>query len=652
MSKLFPNLFSPFEIRGKPFKNRLFLAPHGTGYAENGGLGDRGFAYYEARVKNHIALLTSEASPVVPSPGRKYAQLSAGSDDSIPHFRRLADLCRNHNCRYIGQIYHEGRAHAHLSEGCRDVAVAPSALPDERFHIVPRALSIMEIEDLVSYFGDAAKRLSLAGADGVELLVGMGYLHAQFLSPGTNVRSDRYGGSLLGRSRFLRETLLAMRERTGEDFVIGFRIVPDEPDPDGQSPGESVEVCRMMANEGLCDYISVTVGGTHSYKGASMIAPAMFVDAGATLELSKRVRSVVDIPIMMAGRINQPQLAEQAIAEGCADLVGSVRAYIADPEFAAKAAADNPEAIRACIACNQACIGHRQAGFGVSCIQFPETGRELEYANLKPANPVKQVSIIGGGPGGMKAACVAASRGHQVTLYERSANLGGQALLAQSLPGRTEFGGLITNLEGELSRHGVVVKKNHEVTSDLICEENPDVVVVATGAVPLIPQRDLTGCHVVTAWDVIRGDAELTGNVLVADWRCDWVGPGVAELLAANGHYVRLCVNGEAMGQSVQSYVRHSLAGRLHGLGVEVIPYLRLFGADDNTVYMQHIINEDAVLFEDIGTLVLAYGHQSVNSLSSALNGHIPEIYAIGDCLNPRTAEEAVLEGLKTGAII
>ena len=170
MSALFPQLFSPFEIRGKRFKNRLFLAPHGTGYAEGGGVGERGLAYYKARVENGIALLTSEATKVVPTPGQQYAQLSAGSDDCVPHFRQLAELCHAHDCRYFGQLYHEGRARAHLSEGSRDVAIAPSALPDERFHIVPQAMSVATIESLVDCFGAAAGRLARAGADGAEII--------------------------------------------------------------------------------------------------------------------------------------------------------------------------------------------------------------------------------------------------------------------------------------------------------------------------------------------------------------------------------------------------------------------------------------------------------------------------------------------------
>ena len=652
MSKLFPNLFSPFELKGKRIKNRLFLPAHGTGYAEGGTVGDQGLAYYQARVSRGIGLLITEANQVVPLEGQKYPQLSAASDDCIPRLRRLADLCAAHDCRFFGQLYHEGRARAHSIDGSREVAIAPSALPDERFHIMPRAMTVAMIEDLVNRFAAAAQRMFKGGTDGVELLVGMGYLHAQFLSPRTNVRTDAYGGSSRGRTRFLRETLMAMREATGEDFIIGIRIAGTEYDPDGLTQEDAIETCQSLDHDGLVDFVNVCAAGTHGLVGASHIVPPMFVSPGPTLPLAGAVRAAVSVPVLTAGRINQAQQAEHALATGQADMVGMVRALITDPAFAEKAADDRPDEIRACIACNQACIGHRHSGHGISCIQFPETGRELEYGARKPAPSRKRVAVIGGGPGGMKAAVVAAERGHAVTLYEKTARLGGQALLAQALPGRAEFGGLVTNHESEMQRHRVGIEKNTEVTAEMVLRDLPDAVVIATGAVPYRPPGAFEEAHVVTAWDVIENRANVGNSVVVADWRCDWVGMGLAEKLAAEGCTVRLCVNGEMAGESIQAYVRHQWAGRLHRLGVEVVPYMRLFGADADTVYMQHVMTEEAVLCEDVDTLVLAYGHAAEFALHDALEGKIEALYAVGDCLSPRTAEEAVLEGLKVGAAI
>ena len=386
--------------------------------------------------------------------------------------------------------------------------------------------------------------------------------------------------------------------------------------------------------------------------GSTYIVPPIFVDPGPTLPFAEAVRKAISVPVLTAGRINQPQQAEHAIASGQTDMVGMVRAFITDPEFAIKAQEDRPDDIRACIACNQACIGHRQSGHGVSCIQFPETGRELEYGAPKPTRSPKRVTVVGGGPGGMKAAVVAAERGHCVTLYEKSSRLGGQALLAQALPGRSEFGGLVTNLETEIRRHEVVVKKNTEASAASLLNDPPDAVIVATGATPYLPPGEFEEAHVVTAWDVIENRANVGRSVVVADWRCDWVGLGLAEKLASEGCSVTLCVNGEMAGQSIQGYVRQQWAGRLHQLGVKVVPYMRLFGADADTVYMQHVMTGDAILHEDTDTLVLAYGHEAELGLYNALEGKIDDLHAIGDCVSPRTAEEAVLEGLKVGAVV
>jgi len=651
MSRLFPNLYSPFEIRGKRFKNRLFLAAHGTGYAQDGGIGERALAYYKARITRGIGLLITEATHVVPIGGQNYAQLDASSDDCIPGFRRLAGLCHENDCRYFAQIYHEGRARAHSLDGSEDVAVAPSAIPDERFHIMPRAMSTAMIAEFVGHFASATHRLREAGVDGVEILVGMGYLFSQFLSPRTNKRDDAYGGSPQARLEFLRETLTAMRDAAGPDMLLGIRIAAEEHDPDGLKPEDTRDACRRLDKAGLVDFVNVTVSGTHGLIGASYIVPPMFVETGHTLDLAGEMRKAVSVPVLTVGRINQPHEAERAVASGLTDLVGMVRAFIADPEFALKAADDRPDDIRACIACNQACIGHRHAGFGVSCIQFPESGRELNYGSHPPTPVRKSVAVIGGGPGGMKAAAVAAERGHHVTLYEKAERLGGQALLAQALPGREEFGGIVTNLERELDRHGVEVKKGTEITSDAALSWDHGTVIVATGAKPRIPAGNFEGAHVVTAWDVLQNRNNVGHAVVVADWRADWVGPGIAELLAAQGCDVRLCVNAEMMGEKLQSYVRTHYVGRLKKLEVQVTPYVRLFGADEDSVYFQHVITGEAVECA-AETVVLAYGHDSQSHLITALDGKVPELHAIGDCISPRTAEEAVLEGLRVGALV
>jgi NADPH-dependent 2,4-dienoyl-CoA reductase/sulfur reductase-like enzyme len=270
--------------------------------------------------------------------------------------------------------------------------------------------------------------------------------------------------------------------------------------------------------------------------------------------------------------------------------------------------------------------------------------------------------VVGGGPGGLKAAAVAAERGHEVTLHEAARWVGGQVLLAQRLPGRAEFGGVVTNLRGEAERAGVRIVAGSRVDGTLVAAESPDVVIVATGAVPYRPPLELANePAVLDAWEVIRGADVPAGRVVVIDWRCDWVGPGVAQLLAAAGHPVTLACNGYTPGFRIQQYVRDATIAALARARVDVLPLTRPYGYDGQAAFLQHTLTEEAVVVEDVAALVLAHGHvpetalldelSGRDDLRSASGGRI-EVHGVGDCLSPRTVEEAVLEGLRVGTTI
>jgi len=349
----------------------------------------------------------------------------------------------------------------------------------------------------------------------------------------------------------------------------------------------------------------------------------------------------------VTGRINQPQLAEQVLARGQADLCGMTRALISDPEMPNKAQTGRQDDIRACIGCNQACIGHYHQGVRISCIQHPVTGRELLLGENTPAKTSRKVLVAGGGPGGMKVAAVAAERGHQVILCEKTRSLGGQALLAQTLPGRAEFGVIVDNLRREMELNAVDIRLNTTVDSALIEAEAPDAVVIATGATPYRPEVDISDeTDAVDAWQVLKDEVRPGASVVIADWRCDWVGMGLAEKLARDGLKVRLCVDGEMAGQNLQKYLRWHWSGELHKLGVEVIPYARFFGADGDTAYFQHTTSGEPIICDNVSTLVIAQGHQPETRLEQELASSNIEIHLVGDCLSPRSAEEAVYEGL------
>lgn len=646
----FPHLFQPIELGGLEIRNRVIFGPHGTSQGRAPGTMPDLVAYHEARAEGGVGLIITEAHTVHESYEVRSSLLAVSDDDAIPELREMADVAHKHGAAMFGQLFHPGRAVAHRVNGALLPAYAPSEVPDERHHVMPAPMSQAMIRDIIRSYGEGARRMAEAGLDGIEYMISMGYLPAQFINPRANIRTDAYGGSFENRLRFVTESLTAIRASVDSNTVVGIRISVDELDHGGLSPDESSAVAKALADAGLIDYVNVIGGSGASVGGAVHIVPPMFVEQGYLADPAARLKRDVGVPTMLGGRINQPQTAEQIIAGGQADMVCLVRALIADPFFAAKAEAGKAEDIRACIACNQACIGHRHMGAIVSCIQHPETGRERTFPHTKDRteNP-RKVMVIGGGPGGMKAAAVAAERGHDVTLVEKDRLLGGQTRLAQMLPDRAEFGGIITNLTHEMAIHGVSVKTGVTADADLVAAEKPDAVIVATGAVPYLPALDgLDEAHAVDAWSVIKGEANVGGRVVIADWRCDWVGMGVAEMLARNGCHVRLYCQGTQPGQNLQSYLRDHWIGVLDSLGVETRAYTRLFGADDNSVFFQHMTNGDALVAEEVDTLVLAQGHRREVSLYDALSeSWSGDLHLIGDALSPRTAEEAVVEGLQ-----
>ncbi len=654
MATSFPHLFSPLAVGATTLRNRIMSTGHDTVLTRHGMVSDELVAYHDARAAGGAGLIVVQVSGVHETARYSSHSLMATSDDAIPGYRRLALACQRHGTKVFGQLFHPGREIMETEDGTAAAAFSASATPSDRFHVIPAPMSRRLIRDVVAGYAAAAARMQAAGMDGVEIVASHGYLPAQFLNPKVNQRDDAYGGSLENRLRFLREVIGAIRERVGAGMVVGMRISGEELGHDGLSEGEALDAMVLLDRDGGLDYYNVIAGSSATVAGAIHIVPPMIVEAtGYVAPFAATVKANVRKPVFVAGRINQPQTAERIIAAGQADVCGMTRAMICDPEMANKAKAGRTDDIRACIGCNQACIGHFHLGVPISCIQHPETGRELVYGTRKPAPAARRILVAGGGPAGMKAAAVAAERGHDVTLYEASARLGGQALLAQLLPGRAEFGGIVGNLAREMELAGVTVVKNTEVTPALIDRERPDAVIVATGGRPRHPRIEGDeDAHVVNAWQVLRGEANVGRSVVIADWRCDWIGLGLAEKLARDGCRVRLAVNGTMAGETIHRYVRDAWVGILHKLGVETIPYARVFGVDATTVYLQHTTSGEPIICEDVDTLVLSQGHDRVATLGDALEDYSGELHIIGDCRAPRTAEEAVLEGLKAGTAV
>lgn len=649
MSDLYPNLFSPLVIRNKTIRNRILSTGHDTTLPTEAAVNDALIAYHVARAKGGVGLIVTQVAGVHETARYTSHSLMATDDSCIEGYRKLADACHAEGCIVFSQLFHPGREIMESADGLLAVAYAPSATPNERFHVMPRELDEGMIYEIIQGYASAAGRMHRAGLDGVEFVASHGYLPAQFLNPRVNRRSDQWGGSLDNRLRFFREALRAIRREAGEDFVIGMRISADDRDDSDGGIEEVLDCCAQL--EPLLDYVNVTAGTSATLGGAVHIAPPMAFENGYLASEAKRIKDSLTIPVFVAGRINQPQEAEAILASGQADMCGMTRAMICDPEMPNKARESRPDDIRACIACNQACIGHFHRGYPISCIQHPETGRELQYGAIEAAARPKRVMVVGGGPAGMKAAITAAKRGHRVTLYEAERHLGGQARLAQFLPRRAEFGGIITNLSRELEQQQVRVIRGVRVDRPLVEQEAPDSVIIATGATPYLPDFPNDGSvKVVDAWQILRREVEPGRRVVIVDWRNDWIAPGLAELLVRNGSIVDLLVTGTHLGSALPLYVRDNIAGELHRLQVQVTPYARIYGADGGTIYAQHTVTGEPIEFEGKDMLLLCLGHQPQDGLKQSLAGLSCEIEMIGDCLAPRTAEEAVYEGLKVGA--
>ena len=649
----FPNLFSGAKLGSVELKNRVIFGPHGTTLGHDGKVTKELIAYHQTRAKGGVGLIILESATVHETYAYPEQFIYLGSDECIEGISKLVKACHQYDCKVFGQLFHAGRAVRISLDGSQSVAWAPSEVPDERYRIVPKAMPNKMVYEIIEAYAEAALRLKKAGCDGVEVLSGMGYLVSQFMNPVSNLRSDEFGGSFENRTRFLREILIRIRQKVGRHFVVGIRISGDELDGYGLDSESVLEVCRALDQQQLVDYFNVIAGSSGSPFGWIRVFPPMEIEPLYAAPFAKEIKKNVSNPVILGGRINQPQEAERVISEGVADFCAMVRSFIADPQFTIKAKNGESESIRACVACNQACVGHRLAHFPVSCIQYPESGRELTYGSIISAKVRKKVLVVGGGPAGMKAAIVAANRGHSVEVFEKKSQLGGQVLIAQLLPGRSEFGGVATNLIHELQQTSAVIHLNREITADVLRAHSPDVVIFAQGSRPRKAQLDLDcETEVVYAQDVIQNTIKTANDVVIADWRCDWIGLGVAEKLALEGCRVRLAVNGVVAGEQIQPIVRDAWVAKLHMLGVEIIPFARLFGSVGSAIFFQNTVNHEALTIENVGTLVIAHGYEGNNGLQNNMDKLEARVISIGDALQPRSVEEAVLDGLKAGVSI
>ena len=513
-------VYEPLEIRGCVIRNRVSRSGHSTALSHYGAMTDRLINYHLARAKGGVGLTILEAAAV-----HKSSALSlANWDDSvIEGYQRLMAAIRPHGMRIFQQLVHTGHSYPLLSQ------LPPwgvSTDPHTFTGLVGNPMGQREIDEVIEAFAAAARRCQLGGIEGVEIHAAHGYLMMQFLSPLVNHRTDQYGGSLENRMRFLREVLVAVRQAVGEDYPVGIRVGASLASG-GIGDEELAQVIHSLETDGLVDFVNASLSDYYDFR----IVSAMDAPTGYQLPHSSKLTAAVKkVPRMVIGRFRTLEEVEQVLRDGVADMVHMTRAHIADPDIVRKTKAGHPEQVRACIACNQACWNGTNHGWPLACTINPAAGLEETHSEdlIVAAATPKRVLVIGGGPAGMEAARISRLRGHRVTLVEAGPNLGGQIAIAKRAPRLHTIGDITSWLEQEITRLGVEVRTNTYFEVDDVLQDNPDYVVIATGALPRgngiqyeDPQKPVAGFdqpHVISGADLLTmPDRELGRAALVFD---------------------------------------------------------------------------------------------------------------------------------------
>ncbi|MFZ2172943.1 MAG: mycofactocin system FadH/OYE family oxidoreductase 2 [Rhodococcus sp. (in: high G+C Gram-positive bacteria)] len=644
MSAAYRHLFTPLRLGPLTLRNRVVFSAHLTGYAVDGLPTEQHAAYYAARARGGAGLIISEEHATHPGDW-PYEKVIAGyRAEVIPGYRRITEAVHEHDVPILAQINHNGGQGSSMYS--RQPLWAPSAVPDPLFREVPKALDLREIRTLVEGYAHVADQCVRGGFDGIELQCSHSSLVRSFLAPATNQRSDRYGGMLGNRARFLLEVLAAVRAAIGPERALGVRLAGEDLFDGGVRLDEAVEVAALVEASGLADYINTSIG--MATETLHMIEASMAVPRGYSLFVPNAIRQRVGLPVIGVGRFTDPRQADQALAEGHCDLIGVVRGQIADPGFASKALVGEEDRIRTCLSCNQECIGRMGLGRWLGCVVNPRAGRE-SVALPEPRVRGRRLVVVGGGPAGLKAAATAAGRGHEVTLYERERVVGGQVRTAATVPGRGELFSLVGNLEAECVRLGVDLRTGVAVTAEMMEGDRPEVVVLATGARPLRPPWAGSLKRVVDVRDVLEGRAHPSGAVLVVDELGFHQGTSVAEFLADSGCAVTICTPGLIVGQDLGITLDfEGWNARAHHKGITQVPDVVPGScvADGNRVavtLLHHPTGRTSVLTVD--WVVAAVHQQPEDELWKQLSGSGIEIHRVGDALSPRRAHAAVIEG-------
>lgn len=641
----FPKLFSPGRIGRLTLRNRIVMAPMEKNLAlPTGSATQRYIDYCEARAEGGVALILLESMYVHPAGAGHRYQLGIHDDGLIPEYRRLVEACHRHGALVGAEINFAGRQTSSTTTFCQPVA--PSAVPCTALAAgeTPRVLTASEIRDLVALYAVGAQRALRAGFDVIEIHGAHGYLIGQFLSPFSNQRDDEYGGDFERRLRFPLEVIDAVRKAVGPDVPLLYRMSADEHIQGGLTIADARRIAPRLEAAGV-DLLDISAG---IYESAPWMVQPMEMPQGCLLPLATALRPEVGIPLSVAGRISDPQVAEDAITSGATDFVTVGRALHADPEWPRKSQEGRAHEICYCIACLK-CSDLLGQSLPVLCLANTRTGRERQYA-IRPVSQPQSVVVVGAGPAGLESARVLASRGFQVTVLERESQPGGQLLLGRVIPGRGDLAALPEYLAGSAIRAGASIRYGVEADVQMVLDMNPRAIVVATGAMPGLPSiPGADDAPLVDAFSVLRKQGGHVGRALVIGG--GMLGVGIAHVLAERGTEVILVEPGTDLSTELGLRPRWQFVADLRarrnvtihtGTSVEALgadrARLRRNGAEDIELRGLDLV---------VATRPMVAEVELADALKTAA-APIP-VFDLGDCVMPRTAFEAMQEGAALG---
>ena len=571
-------LLQPFQLRHLTLRNRIMSPSHEPAYAEDGKPKLRYQLYHEEKAKGGIALtMIGGSTNVAPDSPPVFGQLYAGDDSIIPWLQQLADRVHAHGAATMIQLTHMGRRTV-WDDGDWLPTIAPSSVREPAHRSFPKAMEEADIRRIVRAFADAARRCREGGLDGLEVIA-YGHLLDQFWSPLVNQRSDRYGGSLDNRMRFSIEVLEAVRAAVGDDFIVGIRMTGGEDVEGGLTEADGLHIATALARTGTIDFLNIVKGSIATDERISHVIPGLGTPLGPALQFAGRFRERIDLPVFHAQRIPDLATARFAITEGLVDMVGMMRAHMADPHIVRKLEAGEPERIRTCVGASY-CINRIYRGLDALCIQNPATGREETIPHVAPptTGPRRRVVVVGAGVAGLEAARVAAERGHQVVLLEAASEPGGQVrLAARATPRRSDLIGIVDWLVSECRILGVELRFDTVADGPAVLALRPDVVVVATGGRPRTPPLEEGAALVATTWDIIGGAVTpSTGSVLLFDDHGTEDALSCAERLVSSGASLEIVSPDRFVGYEVTGTTYPAYLGTFYEHGVRLTPDLRM----------------------------------------------------------------------------